>query len=191
MSDPDPRINAILDATLATVEQSGWAGLTMAAVASHSGITLADLYDRFPHRAALAAGLVRRLDRRVLADGPPEGATPRERLFDLLMRRFDALQPIRAGAAALANGLRRDPAGGFAALTQLHASLAWLIEAAGLTTGGLRGCLRVQAVRRAYAQAFRIWQSDDTPDLARTMAALDKRLASVERWLTPDVAAQQ
>lgn len=183
MADADTRGDTILDATLALAERSGWPSLSMAAVAAESGVPLAELYARFPHRALLVAGIVRRIDRQVLADGPPDGATPRERLFDLLMRRFDALQPVRSGVAALVAGARRDPAAGLAALGQARGSIGWMLEAAGLATAGLRGCLRVHAVMRAYALAFRVWLGDDDGDLAKTMAALDRRLASIDRWL--------
>jgi len=30
-----------------------------------------------------------------------------------------------------------------------------------------------------------VWLSDDSPDLGRTMAALDARLRRLERWLAP------
>ena len=30
-----------------------------------------------------------------------------------------------------------------------------------------------------------VWQHDDLPDFARTMAALDTRLRRIERWLIP------
>ena len=35
----------------------------------------------------------------------------------------------------------------------------------------------------AYLAAQRIWVGDDSPDLAPTMAELDRRLRGIERWL--------
>jgi len=64
-------------------------------------------------------------------------------------------------------------------------SMRWMLEAADISTGGLRGALAVELTAVAYLSTMRVWQRDDSPDLARTMAALDARLRRIERWLAP------
>ena len=54
-------------------------------------------------------------------------------------------------------------------------------EAAGLPMDGIGGALRTKAIAAAWAGAMRTWLSDESPDLSRTMAALDQRLRWVER----------
>lgn len=67
--------------------------------------------------------------------------------------------------------------------------MAWMAEAAGLPTEGLRGRLRVKALTALYALTLRDWVADDSPDMARVMAALDSRLRRLESapggWLRP------
>jgi hypothetical protein len=109
---------------------------------------------------------------------------PRDRLFDLLMRRFDALQPHKPALDVLRRELPGDPITALCAGASLLGSMRWMLEAADIPTGGWRGAVAVRLASAAYLSAMRVWQRDDSPDLARTMAALDARLRRIERWLT-------
>jgi hypothetical protein len=62
-------------------------------------------------------------------------------------------------------------------------SIGWMLEAAGISTQGLGGAIAVKLTAAAYLATARVWLRDDTPDLAPTMAALDRRLRGIERWL--------
>ena len=44
----------------------------------------------------------------------------------------------------------------------------------------MRGAIAVKLAAAAYLLTMRVWQRDDLPDLARTMAALDARLRRIE-----------
>ena len=52
----------------------------------------------------------------------------------------------------------------------------WMLAAAGISGEGGTGFLRVQGLLSVYARVFSIWLDDDDPGMARTMAALDRRL---------------
>jgi ubiquinone biosynthesis protein COQ9 len=58
-----------------------------------------------------------------------------------------------------------------------------MLEAADISTDGITGVVAVKLTAAAYLAAFRAWLRDDSPDLAPTMAALDRRLRGIERWL--------
>ena len=83
----------------------------------------------------------------------------------------------------LGRELPGDPVAALALGTALLRSMAWMLEAAGISTHGLRGVIAVKLTAGAYAAVLRVWLRDDTPDLAQTMAALDRRLRGIERWL--------
>jgi hypothetical protein len=51
-----------------------------------------------------------------------------------------------------------------------------MLAAAGISGEGGTGFLRVQGLLSVYARVFSIWLEDDDPGMARTMAALDRRL---------------
>ena len=58
-----------------------------------------------------------------------------------------------------------------------------MLQAAGIGTDGAAGALRVAGLGLTYASVFRVWLEDDDPGLARTMAALDRRLRRGESTL--------
>ena len=67
--------------------------------------------------------------------------------------------------------------------TQLRRSLANMLEAAGLSASGLRGAFRIEGLGVLYACALRVWLKDESADLSKTMAELDKRLGQVEHYI--------
>ncbi len=174
----------VVDAALDLAEKGEWPDATMAAVAREAEADLGDVLAAFPCKSAIVHGLLARVDEQVMAawrDTAFEDEPPRDRLFDVLMRRFDALAPRKAGVRALIEGLRDDPLAALAWGPRFLQSMAWMLEAAGVSADGARGALRVPGLGAVYLRAFRVWLHDDSPDMARTMAALDKGLGRAER----------
>jgi ubiquinone biosynthesis protein COQ9 len=106
---------------------------------------------------------------------------PRDRLFDVLMGRFDALDANKAAIKAIARGLSRDPLMNLLSAPRFMMSMAWMLEAAGISSAGLKGLLQTKGLAVVYLNTARVWLRDDTPDMSITMAALDKGLRRAER----------
>jgi AcrR family transcriptional regulator len=174
----------IIDAALALIPTEGWRGLSLAAIAAAADLPILQVYRVFRSKQAILCGLFRRIDQIVLAEpsAPEPDERPRDRLFDLLMRRFDALQPYKAALDVLRRELPGDPATALCAGTSLLRSMRWMLEAADIPTDGIRGAVVTRLAVAAYLSTMRVWRSDDSVDLGRTMAALDARLRRIERW---------
>jgi hypothetical protein len=113
--------------------------------------------------------------------------TPRDRLFELIMRRFDAMAAYRDGLRVVSREARRDGAALCASLGNLERLTAWLADAACGSSGGLRNLLARKALLLLYARVFSVWLDDTTTDRATTLAELDRRLAQLEDlagWLS-------
>jgi AcrR family transcriptional regulator len=184
-AEPAGDADRIIDAAFARIAHDGWRRLSLAAIAEEAGLPILRVYRSLRSKQAILCGFFRRIDEAVLADPPAseEDERPRDRLFDLLMRRFDALQPHRPALDVLRRELAGDPVSALVAAAALARSMRWMLEAADIATGGLRGALAVKLTGAAYLAAMRVWRRDDSPDLAQTMAALDARLRRIERWL--------
>ena len=147
--EPPDEARRIVEAALARLAQDGWRRLSLAAIAEEAGLPILRVYRNFRSKQAILAGFMRRIDETVLAEPPPaEGdERPRDRLFDLLMRRFDALRPYKPALAVLRRELPVDPASALCVAASLLRSMRWMLEAADITTGGMRGAVRRQADR--------------------------------------------
>lgn len=175
-----------ITAALDLAERLGWRRTTLGAIAEEAGVSLAELYRMFPSKTAILGAYTRRIDRQVL-DGPPaaeEGEPVRDALFELLMRRFEAMRPNRAGLAAVLRGtVPADPPAALLGLARLLRAMAWTLEAAGVGVSGFCGRLRTKGLALVYLDTFRVWLDDDSEDMGPTMAALDKALARAERMV--------
>jgi hypothetical protein len=173
----------LLEAAFVQIAAEGWAGWSPRALAAVTGHELVEVYAVFPEPAALARRLGERLDRAMLAIPPDEldDLSHRERLFELFMRRLDAMAPFKPGLARLVREARLEPELLLAGVCTLDRMAGWLIELAELPYAGLRARFARRALMLAYARLFAVWLADDTPDLATTMAELDKRLDQLER----------
>jgi hypothetical protein len=177
---PEPDLLMI---AFALLEEEGWAGLSPVALAGRADAPLIEVYRQLPDRRAILRALSERVDQAMLEVDQREldGLPPRDKLFELVMRRFDALGPFRAGLARLERDARRDPSILLLTMCRLDRSLRWMQELAGLRSHGLRARLRRRALLAVYLQALRTWLADDSGDLAKTMAELDGLLRRVER----------
>jgi len=176
---------AMVDAFLKLLAGKGWHGFALRDVAEAAGVSLAELYAAFPSRLALVEAFIADVDRQVLADAAPSldpDETVRDRLFDAMMRRYDALRPHKEAVAALAEGVARDPLAVLALSRALDRSMAAVLEAAGVSSDGLAGTLRQKGLAAMHLAVLRVWLNDDSADQSRTMAALDHRLKRAERW---------
>jgi hypothetical protein len=100
------------------------------------------------------------------------GHSVRDRLFELIMRRFEAMEPHRAAVIAMEAGADRDPTL-MAAAHQRHVRCArWVLALSGLEADGMTGQARAQGLGVIIGQA--------------RMASLDKNLRRAEemfgRW---------
>jgi hypothetical protein len=146
------------------------------------------LAEQFPSKGAILIAFARQTDAEVLEnlDEDTEMETPRDRLFGVMMRRFDALTPYKAGLASMLRAPDADLATFTAGACRYMGSMGLMLEAAGVSTAGLRGRLRVQGLAALYPAVLRVWLNEEAADMPRTMAALDRwlrRAESVDQWL--------
>ncbi|GEO80309.1 hypothetical protein [Pararhodospirillum oryzae] len=175
--------DAVLAAALRAAAAQGWTRASLAGVAEDAGVPLAEVLSRFPTRGHMLRAWGKAIDRAMLEGGVTQDARDgvRDRLFDLLMRRFDALAPDREALRALLPTFGGDPLLAAVVAMGLSRSMSLTLEAAGVGSSGPAGLLRVKGLGLVYAYATRVFLNDDTPDLARTMAALDKALDKADR----------
>ena len=177
--------DAALDAFIRLIAEKGFADVSLREVAEAAGLGLAELYKVYPDKVALVSAFLAKIDGEVLAGTPttsdPE-ETARDRLFDSMMRRYDAQRPYREALGAIRRAGLRDPMLALAIGPAVRRSMAAMLEAAAVPSEGLSGALRQNGLLAIHAAVSRVYDKDETADLSKTMAALDSRLKTAERW---------
>ena len=174
----------IVEAFMALLDEQSMEQIGFGEIAARAGVSLAELRNIFGSKLAILAAYLKEIDRQVLGDIDTEMAEepPRERLFDVLMRRIDALTPHKAAVRSLIHSAARNPGLGFALNGLAVRSQQWMLTAAEINASGPRGMIRAQGLALLFGSVLRTWVRDDDPGLARTMAALDRALARGQRF---------
>lgn len=175
-------VDRLVDAALRLAERQGWRRTGLAEIAAEAGLPLDEAYAACRSKLGLLARFHRRIDRVALAGADEAGEAPRDRLFDTLMRRFDALAPYRAALKSILRDSFGDPAA-LLGVPALACSMGWMLERAGVSAAGWRGRMRAHLLAGLYVSVLRTFLEDDSADLAKTMAVLDRRLRGAEAWL--------
>jgi AcrR family transcriptional regulator len=173
----------IVAAFMALLAEKRFEEIGFGEIAARSGLTLANCRAEFGSTPAIYAAHVKELDRKVLAGASGDMAEepPRERLFDVLMRRIDAMAPYREATRSLLKSVSCNPGLALALNGLAVRSQHWMLTAADIDAAGPRGAIRAQGLAALFAQVLRTWVNDED-DNARTMAALDRALARGQRW---------
>jgi AcrR family transcriptional regulator len=174
----------IVEAYLALLSERRYEDVGFADIATRADMPLDRCRAAFGSTLAVLAAHMAAIDRQVLAGADEDMAEepPRERLFDVLMRRLETLAPHKAAVRSIGRAARRDPALALCLGGLTARSMAWMLTAAGISSSGIRGTIRTQGLACLYASVLRTWVKDDDPGLARTMAALDRELARAATW---------
>jgi AcrR family transcriptional regulator len=174
----------IIDAFMALLAEKPIERIGFAEIAKSARVSLSELRGTFASTLAILAAQMRETDRAVLAGGDADLADepPRERLFDVLMRRLEVLAPHKAAVRSLMRSASRNPGLAFGLNSLSVRSQQWMLTAADIGASGPRGMMRAQGLALLFASVLRIWIDDQDPGLARTMAALDRALARGQRW---------
>ncbi len=174
----------IIAAFLTLLAETSIERISLADIASGAGVTLAQMRGEFGSPLAILAAYLKDIDRAVLAEdfSDMEEEPPRERLFDVLMRRLEKLAPHRQAVRSLMRSVRGNAPLALALNRLAVRSQQWMLAAAGISAPGPRGALRAQGLAMLFSSVLRTWVRDDDPGLARTMAALDRALARGQRF---------
>ena len=181
----DPQRRVIL-ASLKLALERNWNEVSLGEIAKSANIPLIEVRKLFHSKNAILKALNQQMDTEVLANAATvsSNGTIRDQLFELLMLRFDALtREKKAITKIICCTISRDPIASFIGLKNSKVSMRITMEAAGISTKTPLGQLKVNGLLAVYMNTICTWLKDDTPDLTKTMADLDKGLARAEAFL--------
>jgi hypothetical protein len=134
----------------------------------------------------LLAGFLAHIDQALAECAVEEAGTLKERLFEVLMLRFEAMQPYRAGLVRLLDQSMTQPLSGICLAIEMapsaRRSARLMLELAEFPMAKPLSDIAIGGLKLVYLHALRAWKNDTSADLSATMASLDRgvdRLISV------------
>ncbi len=185
MFDDFSKRSKAIKAALEFAQERGWNDVSLAEIGQRAGLSLADLRREFACKSGILHAFQAEVDAETLAKmrpGEPEQGA-RDRLFDIIMTRFDVMAPYKPALRRISADICCRPSEAAPLLCSSLASQYWMLTGAGAKLVGLGGAVRVTGLGAIYGKTFRVWLDDATPGLDRTMAALDHKLRKGERMV--------
>jgi AcrR family transcriptional regulator len=185
MLDDFSKRSKAIKAALELAQERGWNDVTLAEIGQRAGLSLADLRREFDCKSDILRAFQAEVDAETLGkmrSGEPEQGA-RDRLFDIIMIRFEVMTPYKPALRRISADLCCRPDEAAPLLCPSLASQYWMLAGAGAKLVGLGGALRVTGLGAIYGKTFRVWLDDATPGLDRTMAMLDRKLRKGERMV--------
>ncbi len=176
----------LINAAMILAARRRWRDINMADIASEAKIPVADALSHSRSKVAILVALGRHIDRVVLNDlhtDPDIGDSPKDRLFELMMRRFDAMADYRSGLASVSADMDFNPFAALRRVCRIQNAMALTLEAAGVSATGPCGFLRQQGLGAIYIYCLSVWFNDETDDMSATMAALDRALTLADNLI--------
>lgn len=174
-------------AALDLAATKSWSELTLGEIAIKAGLTLNDFHG-IATRETLADAVDAYFDRAMSCEAITTDDLPRERLFEVIMLRFEAMEDYRDGLKSLLRYRETQPSIFLRLPAACTASARWALASAGLDDDtGAPLSLKVLAIAFVIARTERAWRKETSGDFALTMAALDKTLRAAEEsmgWLS-------
>ncbi|MAH85514.1 MAG: hypothetical protein CBB68_14920 [Rhodospirillaceae bacterium TMED8] len=173
----------LIDTALRLSSHGIWHKISFAEIAGEAGVAIGEALTLFTSKSEILAAYSDRIDHAMLTgrQPPQKDETIRDQLFDIVMRRFDIMNPNKNSIVNIVRDLPNDPIGALSHSLQLRRSIQLMLEAAGSGANKCSGQMRTNGLVAIYLYVLRVWFEDDSTDLGVTMAALDRGLAGAER----------
>ena len=185
MIDQSTLDGKVITAAFDLAASPGWAEVSLRDIADAAGCSLADTMERFSDKDDVLKVFFEHVDRTMLtgAGDVEREQSSRDAVFEVIMSRFDAMAPYRTGLKSILQARQTSLAPDPTFLRMTLKTQNKILQAAGVSSAGAPALLRQLGLARIYGQVVQIWLDDEDAGMARTMAALDKRLRQGEQTL--------
>lgn len=175
----------ILESSLSLAETMPWDAVTFEEIAKESNISIEELQALFEDKMAIIAYWHHILDQSIQGQQETSGTdtlSTNDILFDVLMDRFEALNSKRQASLSIIESFKKEPKDGLFCIPYLGRSMARVLDAADISSSGYKGSTALLGLCVIYVRVLYVWMHDDSADMGKTMATLDKTLKQAGRF---------
>lgn len=166
----------IAEAALSLAGKAGWDRLTFKDIAKKAKVGVKDVEAQFSDTWDILKWVLKKLESDTRQNVEKHlGKDWRDNLAEILMTRFELAQAHRPAFASLGKSFARHPAATPRFARGFYKTLDGMLQLSGISRK-LCQPVCVMALGAVYLSLVDVWMKDNTPDLSKTMAAIDRRL---------------
>ncbi len=173
----------ILKKSIDLANSTNWGSLSMQDIAKYTDANVNELQKIFVDKHDIVKAILNDFDKKIEEenfDFDMEFDSKKDRLFEVIMYRFDLLNENRSALISMLSPAMNNPEIAIGYKENFCNSIRIILEKAKITsTNMLQEDVMLAAVATAYMLSVKIWLTDETADMAKTMATLDKYLTKI------------
>jgi len=174
----------LIQSSLDLAAKTSWVDVSIDDIAAHADVKITDAVVLCPDKQSILMAYGYYVDSQLADNFSNEiwdGMSDKDRLFDVLMDRFDILNENRAGVVSIINAVTLDPRQAICHAPMICQSMENVSKIANVSMDGLMGSVKLTALSALYLKILRDWVRDDSVDMPITMANLDKALGYLDK----------
>ncbi len=172
----------IVDSAIFLAGEQGWDSISLDAIAKKAKLPLKTVSASIKDVWAAMEQALRNLENETTAAVEDHlGDNWRDNLMEILMTRFEFAQKQRGAYLAVAPAVMKRPKLVKRFGKSFYRTMERMLDLAGAPCKKQCKPLCVAAMGALFLSVVHAWQQDDTPDLSKTMAAIDKRTGTLEQ----------
>ena len=165
------------------IEEIGWENFSLEKLARKELIKTEDLNLFFSDKNQLIECFSEMIDEQVIKEidlAEFNQNSVKDNIFELIMLRFEKLDPYKKSLTILLKELKYKPRVLNKITKKIFNSLDLFLEISNAKSNYVFDFFKLNIMFIIYGYTFKIWLEDDTKDMAKTMAEVDKWLSEAE-----------
>ena len=167
------------------IEEIGWNNFSLEKLAKKESIKIEDLNFFFKDETELIENFSEMIDEQVIKEvdlNEFNQNSVKDNIFELIMVRFEKLDPYKKSLDILLKELRYKPKILNKLTKKIFNSLDLFLEISNAKSNYVFDFLKLNIMFIIYGYTFKIWLEDDSEDMSKTMAEVDKWLSEAEGY---------
>ena len=167
------------------IEEKGWNDFSLEKLAKEKSIKMEDLNFFFKDETKLIESFSEMIDEQVIKEvdlNEFNQNSVKDNIFELIMIRFEMLSPYKKSLDILLKQLKYEPKTLKKLTKKIFNSLDLFLEISNAKNNYVFDFLKLNIMFIIYGYTFKIWLEDDSEDMGKTMAEVDKWLSEAEGY---------
>lgn len=180
MTEENRKKQDILKAARKLSAQTAWESVSLVDIGREADVSATDITAIFPQKSDIVLALLQHIDDEIQREDfgfHHERDTAKDRLFEVIMFRFDLLEEDRASYISMLSSFQNAPEKAWRHKSAFLYSMRLLLEKSEINIDAVfKEDILMTGLALVYILSVKTWMKDDSPDLAKTMSTVDRHL---------------